>query len=112
ADRRDVTLLGAVKAALTKLSGPDFQAAFGGSTDQGDYRWGRLHRVTLDHPLGGPFNIPPAFGPFPHPLGEGLPGIPTDGGFETVDASTHNARADAARWIGFGGGPAHPPLTD
>ena len=56
ADRRDVVLLGAVRAALTKLAGPDFQAAFGGSTDQGDYRWGRLHRVTLDHPLGGPFN--------------------------------------------------------
>jgi penicillin G amidase len=75
ADRRDVTLLRAVKAALTKLSGPDFQAAFGGSTDQGDYRWGRLHRVTLDHPLGGPFNIPPAFGAFPAPLAD-LPGIP------------------------------------
>jgi penicillin amidase len=107
ADRRDVVLLRAVQAALAKLAGPDFQAAFGGSTDQADYRWGRLHRVTLDHPMGGPFNIPPAFGAFPHPLGEGLPGIPTDGGFETVDASTHNARADAAGEFGFGGGPAN-----
>jgi penicillin amidase len=53
ADRRDVVLLGAVRAALTKLAGPDFQAAFGGSTDQGDYRWGGLHRVTLDHPWAG-----------------------------------------------------------
>jgi penicillin G amidase len=111
ADRRDVTLLRAVKAALTKLSGPDFQAAFGGSTDQGDYRWGRLHRVTLDHPLGGPFNIPPAFGAFPPPLAD-LPGIPTDGGFETVDASTHNVRADAAGEFGFGGGPANRYVSE
>ena len=106
ADRRDVVLLRAVQAALAKLAGPDFQAAFGGSADQGDYRWGRLHRVTLDHPLGGPFNIPPAFGAFPPPLAD-LPGIPTDGGFETVDASTHDARADAAGEFGFGGGPAN-----
>lgn len=111
ADRRDVTLLRAVKAALAKLSGPDFQAAFGGSADQGDYRWGRLHRVTLDHPLGGPFNIPTAFGAFPAPL-TGLPGIPTDGGFETVDASTHNIRADATNEFGFGGGPANRYVSE
>ena len=111
ADRRDVVLLRAVKAALAKLAGPDFQAAFGGSTDQDDYRWGRLHRVTLDHPLGGPFNIPPAFGAFPPPLAD-LPGIPTDGGFETVDASTHNARADATGEFGFGGGPANRYVSE
>jgi penicillin amidase len=111
-DRRDVVLLQAVKAALAKLAGPDFQAAFGGSTDQDDYRWGRLHRVTLDHPLGGPFNIPPAFGAFPEPLGAALPGIPTDGGFETVDASTHNARADATGEFGFGGGPANRYVSE
>jgi penicillin amidase len=112
ADRRDVVLLQAVKAALAKLAGPDFQAAFGGSTDQDDYRWGRLHRVTLDHPLGGPFNLPPAFGAFPEPLGPGLPGIPTDGGFETVDASTHNARADATEEFRFGGGPANRYVSE
>jgi len=98
--------LRAVKDALAKLAGPDFQAAFGGSADQGDYRWGRLHRVTLDPPLGGPFNIPPAFGAFPQPLAD-LPGIPTDGGFDTVDAATHDVRADAAGEFGFGGGPAN-----
>jgi penicillin G amidase len=111
ADRRDVTLLRAVQAALAKLSGPDFQAAFGGSTDQGDYRWGRLHRVTLDHPLGGSFNIPPAFGAFPPPLPD-LPGIPTDGGFETVDASAHDIRADATGEFGFGGGPANRYVSE
>jgi penicillin G amidase len=111
ADRRDVVLLSAVRTALTKLAGPDFQAAFGGSTDQDDYAWGRLHRVTLDHPLGGPFNIPPAFGAFPPPLAD-LPGIPTDGGFETVDASTHDARADATGEFGFGGGPANRYVSE
>jgi penicillin G amidase len=111
ADRRDVVLLGAVRAALAKLAGPDFQAAFGGSTDQGDYHWGRLHRVTLDHPLGGPFNIPPAFGAFPPPLAD-LPGIPTDGGFDTVDAATHDVRADAAGEFGFGGGPANRYVSE
>jgi penicillin G amidase len=111
ADRRDVVLLSAVQAALARLAGPDFQAAFGGSADQGDYRWGRLHRVTMDHPLGGPFNIPPAFGAFPPPLAD-LPGIPTDGGFETVDASAHDARADAAGEFGFGGGPANRYVSE
>ena len=111
ADRRDVVLLRAVRAALAKLSGPDFRAAFGGSTDQGDYRWGRLHRVVLDHPLGGPFNIPPAVGAFPPPLAD-LPGIPTDGGFDTVDAATHDARADAANEFGFGGGPANRYVSE
>jgi penicillin amidase len=111
ADRRDVVLLSAVRAALAKLSGPDFQAAFGGSTDQDDYRWGRLHRVVLDHPLGGPFNIPPAFGAFPPPLPD-LPGIPTDGGFGTVDAASHDARADAASEFGFGSGPANRYVSE
>ena len=43
----------------------DFAEAFGGSTDQNDYRWGRLHRIVLDHPLGPPFDTPPAGGAFP-----------------------------------------------
>jgi penicillin G amidase len=110
-DRRDVVLLRAVKAALTKLAGPDFQAAYGGSTDQDDYHWGRLHRVVLDHPLGGPFSIPPAFGAFPPPLAN-LPGIPTDGGFDTVDASTHDPRADAVNEFGFGSGPANRYVSE
>ncbi len=106
ADRRDVLLLRALQGALDKLAGPGFQAAFGGSADQDDYRWGRLHRVVLDHPLGGPFNLPPGFDAFPPPLPD-LEGIPTDGGFETVDASTHNVRADADEEFRFGGGPAN-----
>jgi penicillin amidase len=106
ADRRDVLLLGAVREALDKLAGPDFAAAFSGSRDQDDYRWGRLHRLTLDHPLGGQFSVPPGFGRFPPPLPD-LPGIPTDGGFSTVDAASHNARAASATAFTFGGGPAN-----
>ncbi|HET6751925.1 MAG TPA: penicillin acylase family protein [Actinomycetes bacterium] len=106
ADRRDLLLLRSVQDALAKLAGPDFQAAFGGSTDQDDYRWGRLHRVVLDHPLDGPLNIPPGGGAFPPPLAD-LPGIPTDGGFDTVDASSHDARADASNDFMFGSGPAN-----
>jgi penicillin G amidase len=105
-DRRDLVILRSLDRALGKLAGPDFAAAFGGSTDQYDYRWGRLHRVTLDHPLGGPFDIPPGGGAFPPPL-TGLSGIPTDGGFNTVDASTHDARAADADGFTFGGGPAN-----
>jgi penicillin amidase len=106
AGRRDVLLIGAVREALDKLAGPDFQVAFHGSRDQRDYRWGFLHRLTLDHPLGGPFSVPPAFGQFPQPLAD-LPGIPTDGGFSTVDAASHNARAASATAFTFGSGPAN-----
>jgi penicillin G amidase len=106
ADRRDVLLLRSLQGALAKLAGPDFQAAFGGSTDQGDYRWGRLHRVVMDHPMDGALNIPPGGGAFPAPLAD-LAGIPTDGGFGTVDASSHDARADASNDFMFGSGPAN-----
>jgi len=100
-DRRDVVILRSLRHALDKLAGPDFAPAFGGSASQDDYRWGRLHRVTLDHLMGGPWNIPPAQGAFPPPLA-GLSGIPTDGGFDTVDVASHNVRADASGEFGFG----------
>lgn len=106
ADRRDVLLLGAVSEALDLLAGPDFAAAFHGSRDQDDYRWGLLHRLTLDHPLGGQFSVPPGFGRFPQPLPD-LPGIPTDGGLSTVDAASHDVRAASATAFTFGGGPAN-----
>ena len=52
--------------------------------------------------LGAPWSIPPAGGITTLP---GLAGIPTDGGFNTVDASSHNARADSVNEFTFGGGP-------
>lgn len=105
ADRQAVAVLRALRAGLDRLAGPDFAPAFGGSTDQADYRWGRLHRVVIDHEIGGPFSTPPAFGRFPQPLA-GLPGIPVDGGFNTVDAAGHNGRADSVNGFMFGSGPA------
>jgi penicillin G amidase len=111
ADRRDVVLLRSLAGALERLAGPDFQAAFGGSTDQRDYRWGRLHRVVLDHPLDGPLSIPPAAGAFPPPLPD-LRGIPTDGGFDTVDASSHDARAASSDAFMFGAGPANRYVSE
>jgi penicillin G amidase len=104
-DRQALAILRAVRAGLDRLAGPDFAAAFGGSTRIADYRWGRLHRLTLASPLGGPFSAPPAFGRFPAPL-PGLSGVPVDGGFGTVDAAAHNPRADSADGFTFGSGPA------
>jgi penicillin amidase len=105
-DRRDVVILRSLQHALENLAGPAFAPAFSRSTRQDDYRWGRLHRVTLSHPIGGPFDVPPAGGAFPPPLA-GLSGIPTDGGFDTVDAASHDARAGDADGFTFDSGPAN-----
>jgi penicillin amidase len=111
ADRRDYVILSSVRAALDSLSGPAFAAAFNGSTNQNDYRWGLLHRVVFAHPLGEPFSVPSAGGAFPPPLA-GLRGIPTDGGFQTVDAATHNARGKAADQFMFDWAPAHRTVVE
>jgi penicillin amidase len=105
ADRRDFIVLFSLQEALDALAGPDFAAAFGNSTDQEDYRWGKLHRLTLAHPMGAPFSVPPAFGAFPDPVA-GLAGLPVDGGFGTVDAATHRLRADDSDGFVFADGPA------
>lgn len=106
-DRRDILILKSMADALTRLAGPAFAPAFGGSTNLNDYRWGKLHRIVFDHPLGGQFSVPPAFGASPHPLGALLPGFPTDGGFGVVDASNHNPRAQGANEFMFGSGPVN-----
>ena len=103
--RRDILILKSVQDALDLLAGPEFAAAFGGSTDQNEYRWGRLHRIVLDHPLGPPFDTPPAGVAFP-PSFPDLPGLAVDGGFGVVDASSHNARADSSNDFMFGSGPS------
>jgi penicillin amidase len=101
---RDTAVLGAVKSALDLAASPAFAPAFGGSTNLADYRWGKLHRIVFRHPLGGPFSIPTGAG-FSD-LGPGLPGIATDGGFDAVDASSHNPRASTLNGFMFGSGPA------
>jgi penicillin amidase len=102
---RDYLLLHSLRTALDQLSSPALDAAFHGSTDQSDYRWGLLHRIVFAHPLGGPFSAPPAFGLFPAPL-PGLAGVPVDGGFETVDSASHDVRASGLDAFMFGSGPA------
>ena len=111
ADRRDFVILTSLRAGLDLLGSPAFAPAFGGSTNQNEYRWGRLHRIVFEHPLGGPFDIPPAGGAFPPPL-PGLRGIPTDGGFQAVDASSHSARADAPDEFMFRDGPTHRTVVE
>ena len=104
ADRRDIVLLKSVQEALALLASNEFKPAFNNSTQQSDYRWGKLHRIVFAHPLGAPFSVPPAGGAFPAPLA-GLSGIPTDGGFQTVDASSHSARAATLNGFMFNAGP-------
>ena len=105
--RRDILILKSVQDALNLLAGPEFAEAFGGSTYQADYRWGRLHRIVLDHPLGPPFDTPPAGGAFPPSFpGTALRGLSVDGGFGVVDASSHSARADSSNDFMFGSGPS------
>ena len=105
ADRRDLLILRSLAGALDLLAGPSFDTAFHGSTKQTDYRWGILHRVTFDAALGDPWSVPSAGGAFPAPL-PGLPGIPTDGGFGTVDVASHSVRAASPAEFTFDHGPA------
>ncbi len=99
ADRRDILILKSLADAYARL------ADFFNSPSLADYRWGKLHRIVFNHLLGAPFSIPPAGGAFPPPLFD-LLGIPTDGGFETVDAATHDVRADGLDSFMFDSGPA------
>jgi len=105
ADRRDFVALKSLADALDSLAGPDFADAFVNSTDQDDYRWGRLHRIVFDGlVVDGAFSIPGATAEYP-PSFDDLPGLATDGGFGAVDASSHSARASSSNAFMFGSGP-------
>jgi penicillin G amidase len=93
ATRRDLIVLRSLAGALDRLAGEGYASAFKRSTNQNDYRWGRLHRVALPHPLGGQFSTPPAFGAFPAPLAD-LPGFPVDGGLWTIDIANNKLLQD------------------
>jgi penicillin amidase len=103
AARRDVALLGALRDALDALASNAYARAFANSTDQDDYRWGRLHRKTFGHALGGDFSLPPYAG-FTD-LASDLLGLARDGGYEVVNASGYSAKADGVDAFRFGGGP-------
>lgn len=94
ADRRDFLVLKSLGDALTLAAGEAFAPAFGRSADQRDYRWGKLHRITLASPLGAPYSIPSAGNRFPPPV-PGLSGVPVDGGANVPDVAGHPLRADA-----------------
>lgn len=103
---RDALLLSALRDALTALASNDFAPAFANSTNLDDYRWGRLHRIVFDHPLGGPFNLP---GTNPYGfanLSAQLPGVARPGAYETLDVAGHSTRANTLNGFMFGGGPA------
>lgn len=103
-DRRDIIMLQSLRETLDLMAGDDFAAAFDRTAEQDNYRWGKLHRIVLAHPLGEPFSIPPAGGDFPAAL-PGLDGIPTDGGFQTVDAASHDVRGTGDNGFMFDLGP-------
>jgi penicillin G amidase len=105
AERRDFVALKSLGDALDALAGPDFRAAFNGSTSQEDYKWGRLHRIVFDGlVVGGPLSVPGATPGLP-PSFPDLSGLATDGGFGVVDASSHSARAGSSNAFMFGSGP-------
>ncbi|GAA4465427.1 penicillin acylase family protein [Phytohabitans houttuyneae] len=107
ADRRDVLLLRSLADALDRLAGDPFAPAFHRSTDQDTYRWGKLHRIVFDGlPVPAVYSVPTVDGPFAQPL-TGLPGLPVDGGFQTVDASAHNPRAASVNDFMFVSGPTN-----
>lgn len=102
AQRRDAMLLQALKSSLDLLAGPAFVRAFAGSTNQQDYRWGKLHRITFQAAFPDA-SIPGATSAFT-PSVPGLPGLALDGGLATVDVAGHNVRAADDGSFTFGSG--------
>jgi penicillin amidase len=110
---RDYVLLKAMKDGLDLLASDGFAPAFAKSTNLGDYRWGKLHRIIFDHPLGGPFNLPEPNGLYGFkPLAPDLPGLARAGGFDTVDAATHGTKANSLNGFMFTNGPARRFVGD
>ena len=89
------TVQASLQQALDLLASDEFAPAFANSTDVMDYAWGKLHRVVFSHPLNSdPFNIPNGGGFMD--LASDLPGLARQGGFQTVDASSHDTRGDCS----------------
>ncbi|MEM9291845.1 MAG: penicillin acylase family protein [Acidobacteriota bacterium] len=96
---RDVVLLESLSRTLDLLAGEAFESAFARSRDFDDYRWGKLHRITLAHLLGAGLGVP-AVGPFGD-LAPDLPGLARAGGFESIDVAGHDLRAADAQSFTF-----------
>ncbi len=102
-NRRDLALLESLADALDQLASNDLAPAFDNSTDQDDYRWGKLHRIVFDHAFENAFDIPPQAG-FENVSPE-LRGLARDGGYNVVNASGFSARSLGLNSFMFGGGP-------
>jgi len=70
-----------------------------------DYRWGKLHRVVFAHVMGNLYSPGAPFGQPPLPSVANLIGVARQGGMSTVDAATHNARANTLNGFMFTSGP-------
>jgi penicillin amidase len=103
AARRDLALLTAMRDTLDHLASNAMAPAFANSTNQDDYRWGKLHRINFDHPFVDDFDIPTQGG-F-EDLAPDLPGLSRDGGYEVVNASGFSTRSISLNGFMFGGGP-------
>jgi penicillin amidase len=103
-ESRDYLILESVRDALDQLASTELSPAFGQSLNQNSYRWGKLHRVVFDHPLGFPFSVPEHNGFVD--LSSELPGLARSGGYDTVDASEHSVRAKGINSFMFNYGPA------
>lgn len=100
ADERDIIMLASLEDALRLLKGP-LAGVFGGSVRSlQDLRWGALHRLVLLDLLGRPVAAEQPDGVSPDR------GIPVDGSFEVVDASSFDPRAATAEAFGFSTGPS------
>ncbi len=111
ATARDTVLLASLAGTLELLASDEFAPAFGNSTDQNDYRWGRLHRIVFRHPFNAdPFNVPNGGGL--SDLDEGLPGVARAGGYDVVDASGHSSRASSVNGFMFSAGAARRTVAE
>jgi hypothetical protein len=106
---RGAALLQSLRDGLDRLASSEFSAAFGGSTSQEDYRWGRVHRVTLAHVLDGERSIPPAAG-FDD-LSPTLPGLSRDGAAGTLNVGGGFAGFTAGSNYRLVLAPGHPDAT-
>jgi penicillin amidase len=111
--RRDALILMSLKEALDLLAGDQFADAFGRSTNQNDYRWGKLHRITFSHifsVLAPQFSVPAADG-F-EDLSPTLPGLSTDGGFETIDNGPIDTIGASSQAYTFFAGPVRRYVSE
>ena len=99
---------GAVETGSVGWRGARFAPVFANSTDQMDYRWGKLHRIVVRAPARRLFSIAAGRWRVPAAARATVPGFPTDGGFGAVDASNHDVRAQSCNELHVHERPGEP----